>query len=157
MAHGVAVIWRLAHLPAIILHLFTFYTTTALAVRLVLETVAYRENSELMFFPLILEKKEGTFSYAHKNRSILRAENKSAFFVSEDPSTPAAPATIYMPADVARLVTYHVGGLVMLSIVANGLLTPKVWPQRNGAEIPRQRLSNIFLKVLNLSPGTMTI
>jgi len=34
--------------------------------------------------------------------------------------------TIYMPADVARLVTYHVGGLVMLSIVANGLLTPKV-------------------------------
>jgi len=68
--------------------------------------------------------------------------------VSEDPSTPAAPATIYMPADVARLVTYHVGGLVMLSIVANGLLTPKVWPQRNGAETPRHTLDRIFLKAL---------
>lgn len=124
MAHGVVVIWRLAHLPAIMFHLFTFYTTTALAVRLVLETVAYRANSELIFFPIFLEQRR----YFRNNRSLLCAENKSASFVSEDPSTPAAPATIYMPADVARLVTYHVGGLVMLSIVANGLLTPKVWP-----------------------------
>ena len=31
-----------------------------------------------------------------------------------------------MPDEVSKLVTYHVGGLVMLTILFNGLLTSKV-------------------------------
>eukprot|EP00667_Euglena_gracilis_P000969 EG_transcript_969 len=47
--------------------------------------------------------------------------------------------TIYMPSNVANLVTYHVGGLVMLTIIFNGLLTSKVVQLLGIADIPPHR------------------
>ena len=52
--------------------------------------------------------------------------------------------SIYMPEDVVKLVTYDVGGLVLLTILVNGLLTSKVCRVNLRIAIWRKRARGMF-------------